>query len=70
VRAQLDTRADELLQREIRGSFFVFAGGVEEGPLLAEMIVLFFISAPSSQYEIEIGNLQNTPYAPPSNYKP
>ncbi len=44
VRAELETRGDELFQGEVGRSFVVEASVVEDCPGLAEVVVLVFIS--------------------------
>lgn len=45
MRAELETRGDELFEGEVGGPFVVEAGVVEHGPGLAEVVVLiYFIS--------------------------
>ena len=72
VRAELETSREELYEREVLGTFVIFAGCVEEGPTLAEMIMLFQVSVKSSRSFFSMvrlvgnsGDVQNTPYALP-----
>jgi len=44
MRAELETRGDELFEGEVGRSFVVEAGVVEHCPGLAEVVVLIFIS--------------------------
>jgi hypothetical protein len=46
VDTELKTRGEELFEGEVGGPFVVDAGGVEEGPRLAEVVVLA-IKSPS-----------------------
>jgi hypothetical protein len=44
MRAELETRGDELFEGEVGRSFVVEAGVVEHCPGLAEVVMLVFIS--------------------------